>query len=530
VLILVIVVGLVLTGALTFTAVTLNNRNEHRLLEVHTRQAGAVIQASILGITDPLSTALQIELATGGNTTQFTTFMDNYVGKGRSFVSASLWDASGASPTVLVRVGVRPALAPSSAQAARLMRRARVSSTFSVAGIPDNMVSRIAYAEADPSNRSLVVYAERAIPPSRRVPVESNSAFDGLSFATYLGRSERTSELATTDVPLSALPLTGNTATVVVPFGDSVVTLVAAAQGQLGGSFGLQLPWVFFIGGLLVTALGAVAAEELVRRRRTAAEDSFIISGLYHELGQLYGEQRSIAEELQRALLPLRNPDIADLEIASTYVAGAVGVDVGGDWYSIIGIDESTFGFVVGDVSGRGVSAATVMARLRYTIRAYLVEGHAPEVALDLCARQVDLKQDGHFATVLVGVGDIAAHTVTVANAGHLPPLLIEPAGASFVPTHVNPPLGVATDPFVATTFTVPAHSSLLAFTDGLVERRGEMLDAGMARLARVAEGFQGSLDELVSMVLRTQIEGSQEDDVALLAFRWTDATTIEVS
>jgi len=527
VVVLVVVVGLLLTAGLTYTAVALNDRNEHRLLEVHTRQAGAVIESSILGITDPLATALQIELATNGNTEEFTAFMDNYVGKGRPFVSASLWDASGSSPTVLAQVGLAPLVAPSSPQAAALMRRARRTISFAVAGAPTKEVKRIAYAQADQADHSLMIYAERAIPPSRRVPVESNSAFDGLSFATYLGRKQVPSALATTDVPLSQLPLTGDTTTVTVPFGDTVVTLVAAEQGQLGGSFGLQLPWVFFIGGLLLTALGAVAAEELVRRRRNTAEDSYVISGLYDELGQLYGEQRSIAEELQRALLPLRNPEIPELEIASSYVAGAVGVDVGGDWYSIIGIDETTFAFVVGDVSGRGVSAATVMARLRYTLRAYLVEGHPPAVALDLCARQVDLKEDGHFATVLVGVGDSATRTVTVANAGHLSPLLIGPDGTSFVATHVNPPLGISTDPYVSTTFTIPPATALLAYTDGLVERRGEMLDEGLERLARAAAASDGPLDQLVSSVLSSLLEGNHEDDVALLAFRWR--TTIEV-
>ena len=528
VVVLVVVMGMLLTAGLTYTAVTLNDRNEHRLLEVHARQAGAVIESSILGITDPLATALQIGLATNGSTEEFTAFMDNYVGKAGPFVSASLWDTSGSRPKVLAHVGLRPLVSPSSPEALRLMSRARRTIYFAVAGAPNKVVKRIAYAHTDQADQHLMVYAERAIPPSRRVPVESDSAFDGLSFATYLGHKQVPSALATTDLPLSQLPLRGDTTTVTVPFGDTVVTLVAAEQAQLGGSFGLQLPWVFFVGGLLLTALGAVAAEELVRRRRNTAEDSYVISGLYDELGQLYGEQRSIAEELQRALLPLRNPAIADLEIASSYVAGAVSVDVGGDWYSIIGIDETTFGFVVGDVSGRGVSAATVMARLRYTIRAYLVEGHAPEVVLDLCARQVDLNEDGHFATVLVGVGDLATHTVTVANAGHLPPLLIGPQGTSFVSTHVNPPLGVSTDPYVSTTFAIPPATALLAYTDGLVERRGEMLDEGFERLAHAAVRCESPLDQLVSSLLDALLEGNHEDDVALLAFRWTRSTTSE--
>ena len=100
-------------------------------------------------------------------------------------------------------------------------------------------------------------------------------------------------------------------------------------------------------------------------------------------------------------------------------------MDIGGDWYSIIQLDDNRFGFVVGDVSGRGIDAATHMARVRFTLRAYLIEGHRPNVALDLSTRQLDLQADGHFTTVLIGVGDLAAGRITLANAGHLNPVVL---------------------------------------------------------------------------------------------------------
>jgi len=78
-------------------------------------------------------------------------------------------------------------------------------------------------------------------------------------------------------------------------------------------------------------------------------------------------------------------------------VAGAQGVDVGGDWFSIMQLDNTHFGFVVGDVSGRGIDAASHMARVRFTLRAYLIEGHLPHVALDLCLRQLNIATDGHL-------------------------------------------------------------------------------------------------------------------------------------
>ena len=202
----------------------------------------------------------------------------------------------------------------------------------------------------------------------------------------------------------------------------------------MGGALGEVLPWIFLVGGTVLTVAAAAAAAELVRRRRDAEQAADTIAGLYSRLDSLYGKQHTIAETLQRALLPRSNPNIPGLEIASRYIAGADGVDIGGDWYGCIALDDGHFSFVVGDVSGRGLSAATVMARLRFTIRAYLLEGHAPEVVLGMCSRQLDLEEDGHFSTVLVGVGDLTSGEVTLASAGHPAPLVLSSPGRSTWP------------------------------------------------------------------------------------------------
>ena len=91
-------------------------------------------------------------------------------------------------------------------------------------------------------------------------------------------------------------------------------------------------------------------------------------------------DRRDIAAHLAS---PQKLPAVPNLEVTSRYVSGSDGVEIGGDWYSLVSIDDHRFGFVVGDVSGKGIGAATIMARLRFTIRAYLFEGHSPEVAVD---------------------------------------------------------------------------------------------------------------------------------------------------
>ncbi len=514
-------VGIVITASLVATSFTLDRDNEHRLLEVQTRQAGDVLAATILSIQNPLVTALQIEGVTGGSPQQFARFMASYVGPGRLFVTASLWRFDGTSIQRITSVGGPTSLDPSSVAAHQFLLRAVHSPTFAVHGIPSGRPEAVGYAMADAKVSPFVVYAERAIPANRRVSVEQNSAFADLYYATYLGSTTRSSELATTNVPPSALPLSGATARVAVPFGDTTLTLVASPIGKLGGAVGSDLPWIILVGGTLLTTAAAVVVDQILRRRREAEEGAETVSALYGQLDLLYGEQRSIAEALQRALLPRRNPTLANLEIATRYIAGAEGVDIGGDWYSLAPIDDRHFAFAVGDVSGRGISAATIMARLRFTIGAYLLEGHAPEVVLEMCSRQVDVSTDGHIVTAIVGIGDLETRQITVANAGHLDPLVVSETGAQFLTTVVGLPLGVRAGTYTPASIVMPPDSMFLAFTDGLVERRGEVVDVGLDRLAAASLRGGSTLESLVTDVVEGLVGDAPTDDIAVLAFRW---------
>jgi serine phosphatase RsbU (regulator of sigma subunit) len=513
-------IGLLVTGSIAWTARALNRSNEQRLLQVQTAQAGALIASSILGIEAPLATALQIETVTGGDADQFARFMSAYTGSGQQlFVSASVWQADGSGARIVTSLGQPATLETAAVQA--LVAKAFHSSTFVVTGIPTNSPQLIGFALANSASPTYAIVAERAIPANRKVAIESNSAFSDLKYATYLGATTDSAQLTTTDVSPSELPLKGHTARIAVPFGDTTVTIVAAPMGHLGGTLGANLPWIISLVGIALTITSAFVAVQLARRRREAERSSETISGLYGDLDRLYAEQRTIAVTLQRALLPRRIPSIATLEIASRYVAGTDGVDVGGDWYSLVQVDEERFAFVVGDVSGRGIEAATIMAQLRYTVRAYLLEGHGPGAALDMCSGQLDIAEDGHFATILVGVGDLASREITMANAGHLNPLMVSDAGSRFVDTAVGPPIGIGPATYPETTVVMAPGSTLLAFTDGLIERRGEDIDRGFERLADAVTDSDMTLEAVLARVLATVAEDTAGDDIAILAFRW---------
>ena len=162
------------------------------------------------------------------------------------------------------------------------------------------------------------------------------------------------------------------------------------------------------------------------------------------------------------------------------------------------------------------------MASLHYASRAYALEGHPPTVILDRLARMMDLERDGHFATVLCGLVDVGMHEVILANAGHLPPVLCGEAGASLVAAKPGSPIGIPSlVPFGRPMVTTGAGGTLIAYTDGLVERRGETLDVGMKRLQEVATRSSSSLEDLLSNIVSELTGNSPTDDIALIGLRW---------
>jgi serine phosphatase RsbU (regulator of sigma subunit) len=240
------------------------------------------------------------------------------------------------------------------------------------------------------------------------------------------------------------------------------------------------------------------------------------------ENAHLYAAQRSVAQTLQHSLLAEAFPEIGGLEFGARYVAGVEGIDIGGDWYDVVRVDPGKVLLVVGDVSGRGLEAATMMAALRYAARAYAVEGHSPAAILTKLSALANIARDGHFATVLCGSLDIAAGRVTVANAGHPAPLLVSPTAAEFVETNISVPVGLGGIPtYSEVEFVFPRGSTLLLYTDGAIERRGERLDAGMQRLRDVSRGIEGSLEVFLDEIVSGVLAGGAADDTAMLGVRW---------
>jgi hypothetical protein len=515
---LVAVVGIVVVGILVWLSALVDAHTQQRLVHTQVDQAGVVIGEIVPTIQTPLETSVAIADVTGGNAPDVRRYVASDVGAGRLFTSLSLWRVGPAGEAHLLTVGTRPVISGDRAKLGALFAALPGPRALAVVNLLSAARPRLGFAvESVGSSPRYVVYAEDAVPPDRHATVPATSAFRQLNFALYLGSEARAADLIEATVPAATLPLAGATRTV-VPFGTAHVDLVAAPTEPLSGRVLPALPWIIgSVGGVLVLA-GVVMAEWLMRRRRTA-------ENLAHENHRLYAEQRSIARSLQSALLPKQLPAIQGLECSARYVPGDPAADVGGDWYDVIRCDTTRALFAVGDVSGRGLAAANTMASLHYAIRAYAAQGDDAPTILRKLADLLDVGRDGHFATVLLGSVDITGRRMTLVSAGHLPPLVVSGAGASYVPTPPGPPIGVAVPAaYEIVSIPVPVGASVLAYTDGLVERRGEVLDDGLERLRRVAgaHGSDGRAGSLLDAVVDALAADGASDDIALLELHWT--------
>ena len=265
---------------------------------------------------------------------------------------------------------------------------------------------------------------------------------------------------------------------------------------------------------------------ELKDPRPFTSEEHTLLTVLAGRLGQglqrvhQLDQQRETALALQHAIL---GPAVSS-GFAVRYQPASRPLQVGGDWYDVVDLDNGRIGLIVGDCVGHGLAAATVMGQLRSAARALLLEHPSPAAALSAADRFALRLPGARCTTAFCAVLSPDTGEVVYSSAGHPPPIVVRPDRSRVLLDSAQAtPLGLAYDRArPEARATMPPRATLLLYTDGLVERRREALDDGIARAAEVMEGNGGTdLDDLAKLIMArlAPAEGYQ-DDVALLLYR----------
>ncbi|MFH9003181.1 SpoIIE family protein phosphatase [Streptomyces afghaniensis] len=244
----------------------------------------------------------------------------------------------------------------------------------------------------------------------------------------------------------------------------------------------------------------------------------------------LYGREAHIADELQRTMLPETLPSPPGIRLAARYLPAAESARVGGDWYDAIPLPGSRVALVVGDVMGHSMTSAAIMGQLRTTAQTLAGLGLPPQEVLHHLDEQAQRLGAEHMATCLYAVYDPVSHRITIANAGHPPPVLLHPGGrAEVLRMPPGAPIGVGGVDFEAVELDAPGGATLLLYTDGLVESRLRDVWTGIEQLREKAgttgrlagPGRPPALETLCDDVLDMVGPGDRDDDIALLAARF---------
>jgi PAS domain S-box-containing protein len=278
-------------------------------------------------------------------------------------------------------------------------------------------------------------------------------------------------------------------------------------------------------------ARGTVMGFTVLTRQPGAAPFTAEEAALAHRLadhaavcmdnGRLYDRERRTSKILQRSLLPVALKTPPGMQIAHRYLPAGQTSRIGGDWYDAIPLPDGKVALVVGDAMGHGTTAALVMGQLRTAARILARLGlppadllrHLDEIAQELTTAQ--------FATCVYALCDPAGERVTIARAGHVPPILATADGSSeLIDLPPGLPLGVGEASYEAMEIQVPENSTLILCTDGLVEHRTRDMDTGLAEIRALLPGASPDLETICDSIVKHLHTGVSADDATLLLAR----------
>lgn len=270
-----------------------------------------------------------------------------------------------------------------------------------------------------------------------------------------------------------------------------------------------------------IALMSFVLATLVSERRRTA--EMLLDQAWAHT-----AREHEIAVALQQTLLPAQLPSLPGVEVAARYIPAASDTQVGGDWYDVVLLPEGRIGLVIGDVAGHGLEAAATMGQLRMAVRAYALQDPAPASVMAGLHHLATQPPDMTMTTLLYLTYDPETRLLRYANAGHPPALTTLGGRADWIDAQTSPPVGVSpTGLYAEYGVELAPGTTLVLYTDGLVERRGVSIQTGLDRLQALAQdvGDTTPLENVCNALITSLLDqGPVQDDVALLVLRTAGA------
>jgi PAS domain S-box-containing protein len=421
----------------------------------------------------------------------------------------------------------------------------RVGTTLDVRRTAQEFADVLVPALADFVSVDLLDPEHGGDPPSEPPPPAAPVSLRRVADRSVLGRSSALADIGElTSFPSSSLQAESLSQARTLVFTDTPEALARRFSYREGLGRRVLDIGVHSAMAVPLRARGMILGVALLARHRQQepfsrddvllAEEVAATAAVCIDNARRYSREREVALALQRSLLPRSLPVTAALEAASRYLPAARAGGVGGDWFDIIPLSGMRVAMVVGDVVGHGIQASATMGRLRTAVRTLADIDLAPEELLthldDLVVRLSEEaggengpgEVGAMGATCLYAVYDPVSRRCSMARAGHQPPLMVRPGGLPEpVEMPVGPPLGVGGLPFEVADLELPEGTVLAFYTDGLVQERGQDLDAGrimlQEALAEPAESLEASCEHILATLLP---RNDVADDVALLLAR----------
>jgi serine phosphatase RsbU (regulator of sigma subunit) len=364
--------------------------------------------------------------------------------------------------------------------------------------VDDGRLRRLAVAHVDPDKVRLAHELAERYPPDPEAP-------HGAWQVMRTGHSDLIAEI--TDEMLVAGAVDAEHLAIARALHlRSAVTVPLVARGRVLG----VLTWVSAESERHYTVDDLALAEELAQRAAVSLDNS-----------ELHSQTLAAAVQLQHAVLPEALPTSPRWELGHHY-SPAGRTEVGGDFYDAVELADGRLLMFMGDVMGRGVAAAAAMAQVRAAVRAYAAIDPGPAQVLGKLDRMFELYGSEQLVTLLYLLADPERDELVIGNAGHPPPVLVRCDGtAARLPSADGPPLGVGAAPRGEYVVRLEVSDTIVAFTDGLIERRGEDITDGQDRLTEAVRAAAGhSLPDLVLALVERVGDPSRDDDIAVLGVR----------